>query len=485
VTIALEAPLGSQRPRVFHAPPGARSGAGREAIELAALAGLILDPWEAYVLDYALGEGVDRRWAAAEVGLCVPRQNGKNVILEARELAGLFLFEEDLLIHSAQHFKTAKEHFLRLLASIEGTPEFSRRVKRIIRSHGEEGIELTDGRRILFFARTKSSGRGFSAPFVAFDEAMFLAESTLGALLPTQAAQENRQRWYAGSAVDQVVHPDGVVFARVRERGLAGEDDRLAYFEWSVDAERPDLIAEDAYEDVEEWATSNPGLGIRVSEEAIRDELRTLDLRTFAVERLGVGDWPPTTAEDAAVVAPEAWAELVDEDSTLEDPICFAFDVTPDRSTAAIAAAGRRADGLFHVEVVQHRRGTGWIVDQLVRLRDRWYPIATMCDPAGPAASLIPQCETRGFPVEPMSARDHANACGLFVDLVEQQALRHLGTAELASALRGATRRQLGDAWAWSRRNSAVDISPLVAVTLALWGAQTLGWDPNSDPVIY
>jgi hypothetical protein len=36
--------------------------------------------------------------------------------------------------------------------------------------------------------------------------------------------------------------------------------------------------------------------------------------------------------------------------------------------------------------------------------------------------------------------------------------------------LKGATQRPLGDRWAWSRKNSSIDISPLVAVTLALWG---------------
>src|SRR5499427_4923258 len=99
-------------PRLLVAPDY-RSSAGQEAIELAQLAGLYLDPWEALVLEHALGEGDDGRWAAAEVGLCVPRQNGKNAVLEARELAGLFLLDEHLTIHSAQHFKTAKEHFLR------------------------------------------------------------------------------------------------------------------------------------------------------------------------------------------------------------------------------------------------------------------------------------------------------------------------------------------------------------------------------------
>lgn len=478
--LALEAP---QVPRVLYAPDYG-SSAGTEAIELARMAGLVLDPWEALVLETALGEGDDGRWAAAEVGLCVPRQNGKNAILEARELAGLFLLEERLIIHSAQHFKTAKEHFLRLLGLIESTPDLDRRVRRVIRTHGEEGIELRNGQRILFFARTKSSGRGFSAPLVVFDEAMFLAETSMGALAFVQAAMPNRQRWYAGSAVDQLVHPDGVVFARIRERALNGGNPRLAYFEWSLDVERPELLDESLADDEQAWAVANPGLGIRITAEAVRDERRVLDSRTFAVERLGIGDWP-STEQVETVVSLEQWAALTDEESSLTDPVCFAFDVAPDRATAAIAAAGRRSDGLFHVEIIQHRRGTGWVVPLLAALTERWQPIALMADGAGPAGSLVHRCDEAGLAVELVKAGDHARACGLLVDSVEQETIRHLGSAELMSALKGATRRPLGDAWAWSRKTSSVDICPLVAATLALWGAETLGWNPDEAPVIY
>jgi hypothetical protein len=165
--------------------------------------------------------------------------------------------------------------------------------------------------------------------------------------------------------------------------------------------------------------------------------------------------------------------------------VCFAFDVAPDRASSAVAAAGRRPDGLWHLEVVDHRRGTGWVVPRLLELRERWDPIAVAADAAGPAGSLVYRCEEAGFSVEAVSAGDHAKACGLLVDLVDDEQIRHLGSGELASALRGATRRPLGDAWAWSRKNSTVDISPLVAVTLALWGAVTLGWDPAQDPVIW
>ncbi len=483
MTAAVEA-VGLQVPRIMHLPDYS-SSAGPEAVELAALAGLELDPWQALVLEHALGERADGSWSAVEVGLCVPRQNGKNVVLEARELAGLFLLNERLLIHTAQHFKTAKEHFLRLLGLIESTPELDSRVHRVIRTHGEEGIELRNGQRILFFARTKSSGRGFTAPFIAYDEAMFLAETSIGALTFTQAAVPNRQRWYAGSAVDELVHADGVVFARVRERALSGRDPRLAWFEWSVDAERPELLDDELAGDPDQWAIANPGLALRIPHEAVADEHRTVDRRTYAVERMGVGAWPATDADSATVIDLEQWAALIDDASELADPVCFAFDVAPDRATAAIAAGGRRPDGLFHVEIVQHRRGTGWIVPELERLVDRWRPLAVLCDPAGPAGSLIYRCEDAGVPVSPVAAGDHAKACGLLADSVVQEQLRHRGSAELVAALKGATRRPLGDAWAWSRKNSAIDISPLVAATLALWGEATLGWSGSGELVIY
>jgi hypothetical protein len=77
-----------------------------------------------------------------------------------------------------------------------------------------------------------------------------------------------------------------------------------------------------------------------------------------------------------------------------------------------------------------------------------------------------------------INMRDAGQACGLLYDAVAQGRLRHLGTPELAAALDGAVKRPLGDAWAWSRKSSSVDISPLVAATLALWGLE------NAKPVV-
>jgi hypothetical protein len=67
------------------------------------------------------------------------------------------------------------------------------------------------------------------------------------------------------------------------------------------------------------------------------------------------------------------------------------------------------------------------------------------------------------------SASDLANGCAFLIDLVENGSLRHRGERELLVAIDGAAKRPLGDSWAWSRRNSGVDIAPLVAITLGAW----------------
>src|SRR5690606_12432962 len=67
-------------------------------------------------------------------------------------------------------------------------------------------------------------------------------------------------------------------------------------------------------------------------------------------------------------------------------------------------------------------------------------------------------------------AREMAQACGEFYDAVVEGQLRHLGQPELNAAIGGARKRNLADAWAWHRRDAAVNISPLVAATLALHG---------------
>jgi hypothetical protein len=161
------AQIGSRKPRVRSVPTYSTSG-GQEAIELGAACGRALDLWQQDALIDGLGERPDHLWAAPEVCLICARQNGKNVVFEVRELAGLMLFGEKFIVHTAHEVKTAMEAFRRSQELFTNNDELRRLVKRVSNQNGEEGIELygegrsrlTATRRLKFIARSKHSGRG-------------------------------------------------------------------------------------------------------------------------------------------------------------------------------------------------------------------------------------------------------------------------------------------------------------------------------------
>jgi hypothetical protein len=123
-----------------------------------------------------------------------------------------------------------------------------------------------------------------------------------------------------------------------------------------------------------------------------------------------------------------------------------------------------------HVEVVETGSGTGWVPGRLVELAERWEPLAVVVDPRSPAGALLPLLESRVAGLVKVSAQELGQACGGFFQSLSEDGVRHIGQPELDDAVDGAATRPLGDAWAWSRRVSRVDITPLVAVTLARWG---------------
>ncbi len=298
--------LGDQEPRVCSLPPFDSSASGRNAVALAGLARLELDPWQRLVLE----AGLRRRggkWAAFEVALIVARQNGKGTVLEALELAALFLFPDvRLILHSAHEFKTAAEAFLRVRALIEDNPDFDSQVSRIRTAAGAEAVELKDGKRLRFVARSSGSGRGFTSDLVILDEAYKLGDQEMAALLPTLSARPDPQVWYTSTAGDQ----DSIQLGRVRARGVAGGDRSLAFLEWS--AEDTDDPAAHAT-----WARANPGLGIRIAPDYIEREMAALGPDAFARERLSIGDWPVGDAGQWSTISADAWGACATPEARL------------------------------------------------------------------------------------------------------------------------------------------------------------------------
>lgn len=473
----LDARLGAQEPVISHLPPDVASlAAAEEAIELADAYGVCdghpLAESQRITLRAALGERADGSWAASRVADFGPRQGtGKNDKIAARELAGLLLYGERLIIHTAHEFATANESFQRFAALFENWDDLGKLVEHIYYANGAQAIHLKGRRRILYKTRTGGAGRGFAkADLVVYDEAQHLVREQVAASGPTKLANPNAQTWYAGSGGLAT----STVAWKIRREALTGTGGRLAYTEMTgesiaVHGDQIVTVSPDPL-DREMWYRTIPGLGRWITEEGVEDQYDELGPEAFLREIACVWDPEPNTGA-GQVIPLDRWRNACeDANSAFVGTPIVVVDVTPDRSKASIAAAGMRSDGLPHVEVIANEAGTHWVVDRLKSLKTK--PRRILVDATGPAGSLISEGAEAGLVIEPVSTADHAKACGLIFDLATEGRMRHGPDPLLELALSGAVKRDVGDgAWLWSRKNSLVDISPLVAVTIAMWAA--------------
>jgi hypothetical protein len=499
--------LGSQVPTYEHVPP-AKSSAGQEAVELAASVGLVMDEAQQRVLHGALGERRNGTWAAFEVGVIVTRQNLKTTLARVRQLSGLYLFGERLQTHTAHRADTCLEQFRYMKPLCEQMSEQmgdrKLKIKRISETNGKESIELMSGQRLQFKARVKESGRGFDGEVVYLDEAMRLLN--LGDLVPTMSAQWNPQLWYLSSAPLPKAESD--ILRRLCRRGRRAargqsKEPRLYYGEWcaSLDPGPPPEADEDS-DEYQEWLTlwrmalaeANPALGRRITEEFCRTEIGIMTWEEHARERLGIFPEEVDTSEPAIDEAD--WKACARPRSTIDGPLVLAFEVSIDRKWGVIAAAGPSTAHGLHVEVIENRRRTGWMVPRLLELQQAHSPTAILCNPSGPAGGLLPECEKQGLVVgllDPntkgdkrrmMTGTEYTQACQAAYDAIVEHAWSHIDQPELNMAATGAARRPRGDAFVFDRR-AGIDVSPLLAVSIAAWGAGREGEaEPDQEPFV-
>ena len=542
---------GSQEPRFWTAPArhrvidpecgackrGTRSGstsgcgnlAAEELLEWCPEFGYYLDTWQEWWLTEACGTKPDGRWTAFEAASICNRQNGKNQKLEVRELGGLYLFGESMIIHTAHEFKAAAEHFRRVRDTISSYDELSKRVKRVMTSHGDEAIELRPkptlifgpggklirrnvGGRLRFLARSRGSGRSFTADLVVYDEAMFLTDEQVGASLPTLRAVANPQVLYTASAG----YHDSIQLALIRRRILR-KDPTVMGAEWSIDPHldtcpRDEVLGRkdnryvvcdrhDDRDDPRSWAKANPAMGTRISYEHTVKEFASMTMSAFDREILGVGDWPEEE-ESWSVVTEEAWARCAMPDpGGAVRPLAFAVDVNPEMTVATIAAAWERPEpphlaaiGLNGQALIRSgmdagprlkyrtvleiprgcsREGTDWVISRLEELRREWHPIAICIPKNGPAAGLADAAESAGIEILRAGSGDEAEAFAQIVTGIRDRKVIHMGREQAPTmwfSLASAETRQIGDGGqGWSRRDSEADITPIVAATLANW----------------
>ena len=465
---------GCQEPRI-KLEPKPRDTDGYDACSLAADYGLVADEWQEDVLACWMGRDTKGKWTANECGLVVPRQNGKNAILEIRELFGAAVLGESIL-HTAHQVKTAREAFSRVCGFFDNEqqwPELAEMVREIRRTNGQEGIILNNGGCVRFVARSRSSARGFTADVLVLDEAQELTNEQIEALQPTLSAAPLKNQQVIMTGTPPGPTTPGEVLRTWREDAIAKRGKRKCWHEWSVDS-----IGDTS--DKARWYATNPALGTRISLAAVESEYQTLSEDGFARERLGW--WSKNIV--ARVLDEEEWNACKTDKPPKEGKLAYAVKFSPDGSSVSLAVAMRPSNGKPHIEVIAHKQGNDryrWLVQWLY---ERWKnSSAIVIDGLSRAPDLAERLRQEGVSNKVIwlpRASDVIKSSSMMLQAIREGRITHYSQPVLNDSALKACKRTIGTNGGWGFGSGAdSDSTPIEACSLAYWAAMTSKRQPQ------
>lgn len=463
---------------------------GDDAAALAASVGLDPFPWERDVLADWCARDANDRPSYVTVGLSVPRQNGKNAILEAFELYELAVSGWHVL-HTAHRVKTSKKSFQRLVRYFtdRAHPELTGLVRNIRYTNGEEGIYLANGASVEFSARSRAASRGFDdIQLVVFDEAQDLTDDQLNAIMYTLAASSSGDRMmvYTGTPPDP--SSPGTVFPRIREAALRRPAKRTLWHEWGV----TDLPPREArFADLlDEIYAANPSMGYVLDEGFTETEFANSDVDGFARERLGW--WSEQGA--AAAIAKADWeaCAISKEGAPTEGRKAFGVKFSPDGSAVALSACRLPEEGPAFVECVgtgSLADGIGWLESFLCTEQMADTTAAIAVDGRNGAGALLDRLRD-WYPRQALmvpGSKGVVDASSMFEQALRERSVTHWDSPNgeqwaLDDSALTSVRRPVGTegGWAYGGDESTV----IESAVLALWAARTTRRDPDGGCVI-
>lgn len=458
--------MGSQTPSVRIVPDYEYTD-GSDAVKILAAARLIPDPWQNTVLEDWMGRIDSENWAATSCGLSVPRQNGKTLVTSGRSVSGMVLYHE-WVIYTAHLQKTATETF-REIKSIFEQRGMAKYVKEIKNALGRESIELKNGARIMFVARTRNGGRGLHGDCLIFDEAQELTPEQQASFVPVLQASKNPQTIYLGTPPDE--NCTGGVFRSIRAKAISGENRLTAWTEFSVE-EIGDVT------DRQRWAQSNPALGRRIKESTLASACEQMEPDCFAREMLGW--WSPVSNHEDYAIPKEKWAACASDEQKPDGKTAYGVKFSPDGSEVALCGAVCPVKGSARISLIEKRstgEGIQWLADWL----NQRYTSAccVVIDGRNGVDLLVDKIRDtwkyKGSVIKP-SAKDIIAAASQLVGEINEQTVTWYKYQELLeeSAVT-AVKRPIAGGWGFGGENSV----PIEAAALALWGCRRSKRNPN------
>lgn len=482
--------IGCQTPRIRIVPKSiVDTQDGVDAAKLCSEYWFTPDKWQADVLKDWLGRDKDGKLATISAGLSVPRQNGKNGVIEALEFYTLITDPNAHILHTAHQVKTCKRAFKRLKFAFcnQAHPEIAALVDTVRSTNGEEGIFLTNGASIEYSARSKNATRGFDKiSLVVFDEAQALLDEQIEALMFTLGASEtDRAMIYAGTPPD----PEKIiseVFPRMRAKILSHPSEHQSWHEWSIEKLPPEDATFDDLIDVQ--YQTNPALGTRLSLEFNRECFTGASLKGFCREALGY--WQEDVATNTAIPQ-DVWTNSTIQAIGHKYPLktCLAVKFSADGSQYALAGAkinAKREVAFELIAIDTTARGTRALAEKLAQRQGRVSAVAV--DGQAGAEALVNDLADIGvrksFVFRP-NARDVIGASVMLLNGLKDTTFKHTDQPALTTSAIGSVRRPIGQYGGWGFGSTkTVSSIAIEAAAMAAFLVKTTKINPRRKQVL-
>lgn len=480
--------IGCQTPRIRIVPPAAKDFAdGKDAARLCEHYWFKPDKWQADILKDWLARDGDGNLATITAGLSVPRQNGKNGVIEALELYLLLTDPDAHILHTAHQVKTCKRAFHRLeqVFCDKRYPEILGLVSSIRRTNGEEAIYLASGATIEYSARSRATARGFDKiSVIVFDEAQELTDEQTEALLFTLGASEtDRSMVYAGTPPDVERMGISEVFPRLRKNTIEHPSARSSWHEWSIEEPLKEDVTYD--EIIPDLYKTNPALGRRLSVDFYREAFANMSVKGFAREALGW--WEEIGSAQAAIPA-ELWkaSEIEAIADKYNHKTCLAVKFSRDGSQYVVAGSKSNRKGNVAFEVIAQEstaQGTRSLAEKLAQRTKKC--ACVIIDGANGADSLINELVALKVPTKYVvraSVKDIIAASVMLINDLKSGNAKHTKQQALTNSALGSTKRPIGQYGGWSFQTTATaDSLPIEAAALAVYAVKTTKRNPRRE----
>jgi len=233
--------------------------------------------------------------------------------------------------------------------------------------------------------------------------------------------------------------------------------------------------------DPDEWYAANPLLGLRISEEQLRDELAADLTRTggrmFAIDRLGA--WAAGAEERTSPIPLAAWEARVYRGEPVDiDALTFTYAVDAFAGVWSVARAARFPDGTVGVQIVASLAGDP--AAALEVLEREVGGCKVLGDLHGQMAEFEPELKRLPGWTE-VPASDITAAWGRFKADVAEGRLWHPDDVRLNASVAGAVERAIGERTVISRAASAPNMPVVMSAALAAWGINSA---PTGTPSV-